>query len=120
MAALTGEQQPALPAPLQGWTSALYPGGDLQACAAQGMVPLLDAIVAHVPPPTCDADAPFSMCVAMIDRDPYLGRIATGERWARRRCPADRLALQRTIGGCGGGSRVLPLRVQAQGVAAVL
>jgi hypothetical protein len=62
---------------LQGWASAQYPD-DLQAAAAQGMAPLLDAIVQHVPPPSCDPEAPFAMCVAMIDRDPYLGRIATG------------------------------------------
>ncbi len=70
--------EPVLALLLQGWACAHYPGEDLQAAAAQGMVPLLDAIVKHVPPPNCDPEGPFAMCVAMIDRDPYLGRIAPG------------------------------------------
>ncbi|EFJ43351.1 elongation factor-like protein [Volvox carteri f. nagariensis] len=45
-----------------------------------GMAPLLDAIVAHVPSPAGrgDLEGPFALRVAMIERDPYVGRIATG------------------------------------------
>lgn len=42
------------------------------------MEPLLDAIVSHVPPPRADTAAPFSMCVAMVERDQYLGKFVTG------------------------------------------
>jgi GTP-binding protein len=42
------------------------------------MAPLFDRIVAHVPPPTVDADAPFAMLATTLERDPYLGRVLTG------------------------------------------
>ena len=40
--------------------------------------PLFDAIVAHVPPPTGNSDAPLQILVANIDSSDYLGRIAIG------------------------------------------
>lgn len=43
------------------------------------MQPLLDVLVQHVPPPSVSVEQPFAMCVAMIERDPFVGRIATGE-----------------------------------------
>lgn len=42
------------------------------------MQPLLDVLLQHVPPPAAPMDQPFSMCVAMIERDPFVGRVATG------------------------------------------
>ena len=39
---------------------------------------LFDLIVSHVPPPSVDLDAPFSMLATMLDYDPYLGRVLTG------------------------------------------
>jgi hypothetical protein len=42
------------------------------------MAPLLDVILAHVPPPQVSLEQPFAMCVAMIERDPFVGRVATG------------------------------------------
>jgi GTP-binding protein len=42
------------------------------------LAPLFDLIVAYVPPPRRDLDAPFSMLVTMLDADPYLGRVLTG------------------------------------------
>ncbi|OAN49135.1 GTP-binding protein TypA [Paramagnetospirillum marisnigri] len=39
---------------------------------------LFDLIVAHVPPPTRDLDAPFSMLATTLEADPYLGRVLTG------------------------------------------
>jgi GTP-binding protein len=42
------------------------------------MTPLLDTIVACVPPPRGARDAPFSMLVTMVEHDSYVGRLATG------------------------------------------
>ncbi len=46
------------------------PGSDLR--------PLFDAIVAHVPPPRGNPDAPLQLLVANLDSSDYLGRIAIG------------------------------------------
>jgi len=43
-----------------------------------GMEPLLDAILEHVPPPAGDPAAPLALLVAMVERDAFLGPIATG------------------------------------------
>ncbi len=40
--------------------------------------PLFDAMVAHVPPPRGDADAPLQLLVANLDSSDYVGRIAIG------------------------------------------
>ena len=45
-------------------------GDDLQ--------PLFDAIVAHVPPPRGNPEAPLQLLVANLDANDYLGRIAIG------------------------------------------
>ena len=42
------------------------------------ILPLLDAIVEHIPCPEGDADAPLQMLVSNIDYDNYIGRIAIG------------------------------------------
>lgn len=61
----------------QGWASLTLP--PLGSPAPEtGMGPLLDVILDHVPPPRVSVEEPFSMCVAMIERDPFVGRIATG------------------------------------------
>ncbi|MFN5351776.1 MAG: translational GTPase TypA [Alphaproteobacteria bacterium] len=41
--------------------------------------PLFDLIVSHVPAPSVDENAPFSMLVTQIDSDPYVGRILIGK-----------------------------------------
>jgi GTP-binding protein len=48
--------------------------------SAQGtnLEPLFAQIVEHVPEPTVDPDAPFSMLATTLEADPYLGRILTG------------------------------------------
>ncbi len=51
-------------------TDLAVPGEDLR--------PLFDAIVARVPPPAGDAEAPLQMLVANLDSSEYLGRIAIG------------------------------------------
>ena len=40
--------------------------------------PLLDAIVANVPPPQGDIDGPFQMLITTIDYNDYLGRLGIG------------------------------------------
>ena len=40
--------------------------------------PLFDAIVAHVPPPRGNVDAPLQLLVANLDSSDYVGRIAIG------------------------------------------
>jgi hypothetical protein len=44
------------------------------------MGPLLAALVEHVPPPAGleELARPFAFSVAFLERDPYIGRIATG------------------------------------------
>jgi GTP-binding protein len=56
----------------QGWATAALdmPRKDL--------APLFELILAHVPPPHADPDAPFSMLATTLDYDPYLGRVLTG------------------------------------------
>jgi GTP-binding protein len=56
----------------QGWATAALdaPRKDLS--------PLFELILAHVPAPQADPDAPFSMLATTLDYDPYLGRVLTG------------------------------------------
>lgn len=42
------------------------------------LVPLFEAIVAHVPPPPSDRSGPFQMLISTLDHSPYLGRLAIG------------------------------------------
>ncbi len=44
----------------------------------KNMDTLFDLVLAHVPPPTRDMNAPFSMLVTTLEADPYLGRVLTG------------------------------------------
>ncbi|HSU80864.1 MAG TPA: translational GTPase TypA, partial [Thermoanaerobaculia bacterium] len=43
-----------------------------------GLVPLFDTIVAHIPAPVA-AEGPFQMLVSTVDYSPYLGRLAIGK-----------------------------------------
>ena len=43
-----------------------------------GMVPLFETIVKHIPPPRTDEKAPFQMLVSNLDWSDYVGRIAIG------------------------------------------
>jgi GTP-binding protein len=49
-----------------------------QASQGADLRPLFDAIVAHVPPPKGNADAPLQLLVANLDSSDYVGRIAVG------------------------------------------
>jgi GTP-binding protein len=44
----------------------------------QGLTPLFDTIVAHIPAPVA-AEGPFQMLVSTVDYSPYLGRLAIGK-----------------------------------------
>jgi GTP-binding protein len=55
-----------------GWAAA-----DL-AAPRRDLAPLFDCIVAHVPAPQADEDAPFAMLATTLDYDPFLGRMLTG------------------------------------------
>ncbi|KAJ3218417.1 hypothetical protein HDU67_005740 [Dinochytrium kinnereticum] len=57
----------------EGWASR-----ELEGKRDGGMVPLLDMIVEHVPPPVANRDAPFSMLVTQIESNPYLGKCYLG------------------------------------------
>ncbi|MGC6485563.1 MAG: translational GTPase TypA [Candidatus Puniceispirillales bacterium] len=48
------------------------------AAPRDSLKPLLDLIVAHVPPPSLPEDKPFAMLATLLDRDPFLGRCLTG------------------------------------------
>jgi len=56
----------------EGWAVA-----DLDQDARTDMGPLLDAVVRRVPPPAME-EGPFRMLVAMMEHDPYVGRMLTG------------------------------------------
>jgi GTP-binding protein len=55
--------------------------------------PLFDAIVAHVPPPRGDPDAPLQLLVANLDSSDYLGRIAIGRIFNGRVKVGDQVAV---------------------------
>ena len=82
--------------------------------ASEAMAPLLDAMMEAVPPPALDAEAPFSMLVSMVSRDPYLGRIATGRVISGRTKVGDRLRV------LGADSAAKPASQAADGTARVL
>jgi GTP-binding protein len=42
------------------------------------LAPLFELILAHVPPPQAEPEAPFAMLATTLDYDPYLGRVLTG------------------------------------------
>jgi len=46
--------------------------------------PLFETILAHVPAPDVDIEAPFTMLATILDADPYLGRILTGRVYSGR------------------------------------
>jgi GTP-binding protein len=55
-----------------GWATAELDG------PRRDLAPLFELIVAHVPPPRADPDAPFAMLATTLEYDPYLGRVLTG------------------------------------------
>jgi len=55
-----------------GWAAADLDG------PRQDLAPLFELILAHVPQPRAEPDAPFAMLATTLDYDPYLGRVLTG------------------------------------------
>lgn len=47
--------------------------------ARDNLHPLLELVLAHVPPPQVDTTAPFTMLSTLLGADPYLGRTLTGK-----------------------------------------
>ena len=45
---------------------------------SENLEPLFETILAHVPPPSYEPDAPFQMLVSDLDYSDYLGRLAVG------------------------------------------
>lgn len=64
----------------QGWVAESWGAtrDTLKGGPHEGMRPLLDTILRHVPAPAGSAADPFAMVVTMMEKDPYLGRILTG------------------------------------------
>ena len=56
----------------QGWAAESLEG------ERESMVPLLDLVLRHVPPPDVDPDGPFRMLATILEADPFLGRVLTG------------------------------------------
>jgi len=93
---------PQSPQP-QGWAATTLPAPGAPP-PTTGMDPLLDAILSHVPAPTVDPAAAFQMCVAMIEKDPYVGRLATGRVFSGKVKVGDRIrVIQHPAGGGGAG-----------------
>ena len=61
--------------------------------SGEDLAPLLAAILAEVPEPAGDADAPFQMLVSTLDHSPYLGRIGIGRIERGRVAVGDPVAL---------------------------
>jgi GTP-binding protein len=56
-----------------GWASETLDG------PRENLHPLLDLVLKHVPPPTVDENAPFTMLATLLERDNFLGRMLTGK-----------------------------------------
>src|SRR5207302_384247 len=81
--------------------------------AGTSLEPLLDAVLAHVPAPRVDADAPLQLTVSALDHDPYRGRIAIG-RVQRGRVRAGQAVVVATAEGWSPPQRIAGvLTVQA-------
>ena len=60
----------------------------------QSLVPLFEAILAHIPPPTADLDGGFQMLVTAIGYDEYRGRTGIGRVARGRYVAGDVLAVR--------------------------
>jgi len=84
-----------------GWAAEELPkdAASLETARAGGMAPLLRLLRNHVPPPSANLSAPFSMLAVMTHRDPFLGRIATGRVSSGTIAPGDRVKVILHAGG---------------------
>ncbi|MDR0534581.1 MAG: translational GTPase TypA [Verrucomicrobiales bacterium] len=63
----------------EGFAAREWGGSITDEMRANGMQPVYETIVKHVPPPDADLNAPFRMSVANLDYSDYVGRIAYGK-----------------------------------------
>jgi len=66
--------------------------------AGEDMVPLLDAIVDHIPAPDCVPDGPVAMQVCTIDHSEYVGRIGIGRIFSGTMHRGDRILVVKNDG----------------------
>ncbi|MBI5521461.1 MAG: translational GTPase TypA [Desulfarculus sp.] len=59
----------------------------------KGLEPLFEAILAHIPPPSCDPEAPLQFLVTNLDYSDYVGRIAVGKIVSGKLKSGDQIAL---------------------------
>jgi GTP-binding protein len=64
----------------------------------EDMVPLLDAIIDHIPAPDCDADGPVAMQVCTVDYNEYVGRIGIGRVFSGTMHDGDRILVVKNDG----------------------
>lgn len=68
----------------------LYASGRDGWCASsleaprENLHPLLELVMAYVPAPKVDEDAPFTMLATLLSSDPFLGRVLTGKVYSGR------------------------------------
>jgi GTP-binding protein len=75
--------------------------------------PMFDLVMAHVPMPVLDADAPFAMNASILDYDNFLGRVLTGriqQGRARLNMPLKVIRLDGTIVETGRLTKLMSFR----------
>jgi GTP-binding protein len=63
----------------EGFATREWKGEVTDAIKADGLLPLYETIVNHVPPPKADIDKHFQMIISNLDYNDYVGRIAYGK-----------------------------------------
>jgi GTP-binding protein len=66
--------------------------------AEEGLRPLFEALVAHIPPPSGSPDAVLQLLVANLDYSDYLGRLAIGRVFSGRVSVGDTVAVAKRDG----------------------
>jgi GTP-binding protein len=61
----------------------------------KGLVPLFEAILEHIPAPSCEPDAPLQFLVTSLDYSDYVGRIAVGKLVSGSLRPAQEVVLMK-------------------------
>ena len=89
-----------------------YPAWHGSALRDEGIVPLLDAILAYLPPPSGKADAPLSGVVFALDNDKALGRAAHVRLFSGTLSNRDPVALP---GGQGKVSQIRTVPLEGRG-----
>lgn len=89
-----------------------YPVWHGSALRDEGIVPLLDAIISYLPPPSGEADAPLSGVVFALDSDKTLGRAAHVRLFSGTLSNRDPVALP---GGQGKVSQIRTMPLEGRG-----